>query len=155
MKSIEKKAAELAAPICAGLGLALWDVDYVREGGNYFLRVYIDKPDGSAIAIEDCAAVSRAMDIVLDQQDLIDQHYTLEVCSPGIDRPLKKPEDFVRYKGELVDVKLYKPINKSKVFQGRLEGLLDGTLVLVAEGDGSRLEFPWSAVASCRLAVVF
>lgn len=157
IKDIEKRTAKLAEPICAELGLKLWNVDYVREGGNYFLRVHIERDHKEPITINDCEAVSRPLDKKLDEEDFISQAYTLEVCSAGIDRPLKKPEDFTKYVGELVDIKLYKPIDKgskNKQYQGRLEGLIDKSIVIITE-DNTRHNFPKDIVASCRLAVVF
>jgi len=142
----------MALPVCEGLGLGLWAVEYVKEAGYWYLRVYIDKEGG--VGIDDCEAVSRKLESLLDTRDFIDTAYMLEVSSPGIDRVLKRPEDFERYAGECVDVKLYKAVNKAKSFQGKLLGLR-GTVIAIETDDGQTLEFDQSAVASCRLAVIF
>ncbi|MCL2852862.1 MAG: ribosome maturation factor RimP [Defluviitaleaceae bacterium] len=151
-KEIEKKVEELALPICAGLGVNLWAVEYVKEAGSWFLRVYIDRDGG--VTIDDCEAVSRKLEGMLDARDFIDSAYVLEVGSPGIDRPLKRPEDYEKYYGEYVDIKLYKAINKTKSFQGKLRGLA-GSVVTIETDDGQVLEFELPSIASCRLAVIF
>ena len=150
-KEIEIKAEALAAAICANIGVKLWAVEYVKEGGNWFLRVYIDRDGG--VTIDDCEAVSRKLEGMLDTQDFIDSAYVLEVSSPGIDRPLKRQADFEKYVGEYVDVKLYKALNKVKIFQGRLRGLKECVLSIETD-DGAVLEFELASVASCRLAVI-
>lgn len=150
---IEAKIAELAEPICTGLGLSLWNVDYVKESGNFFLRVYIDSKNGEPITIGNCEAVSRKLDKMLDVVDIIKQAYTLEVSSPGIDRPLKKPEDYAHHTGESVDIKLYKAVGKVKQFQGRLLGLEDG-IVTIEYDDSTTQGFQLGEIASCRLSVL-
>ena len=118
--------------------------------GNWYLRVYIDKEGG--VTIDDCEAVSRALEAKLDEADPIEQAYILEVSSPGIDRPLKKDEDFVKYQGEMIDVKLYKAQEGRKQFQGKLLGLADGVVSL--EEDGKIFAFERKDIASVRLAVL-
>ena len=151
-KNILAKINPLICPVIAGLGFELYDLVFIKEGSNWYLRVFIDKPSG--VTIDDCETASRAIEKVLDENDPIEQSYILEVSSPGIDRPLKKDADFVRFKGSLVDVKLYKPIGKQKAFTGVLQGLQDGNIVIV-DDSGSIHSFPKSDVAICRLAVVF
>lgn len=148
----EKKITELLLPIVEEKGLELADVEFVKEGPNWYLRVYLDKDGG--ITIEDCEVVSRALDKKIDEADPIQQAYILEVSSPGIDRPLKRPEDFVKYAGEIVDIKLYKPFEGSKEFQGELKGMEDKIITILNEA-GQELEFAQKDVASIRLAVIF
>lgn len=97
---------EFAEPLVQACGCSLWDVEYVREGGEWFLRLYLDKEGG--VDIDDCEAVSRAVDPVLDEKDPIPESYRFEVCSAGLERQLKRPSDFERYLGEPVLVKLYR-----------------------------------------------
>lgn len=139
-------------PIIAEKGLELIDLEFVKEGVNWYLRVYIDKDGG--VNIDDCEAVSRALEVKLDEKDPIEQAYILEVSSPGIDRPLKKDADFVKYQGEIIDVKLYKAQDGSKQYQGRLLGLEDGVLS-IEEENGNVVKFEQKDIASVRLAVIF
>ncbi|MBQ7247878.1 MAG: ribosome maturation factor RimP [Lachnospiraceae bacterium] len=104
----EARAEALITPIIESNGFELVDVEYVKEAGNYYLRAYIDKPGG--ITIDDCETVSRAFSDELDREDFIDEAYTLEISSPGLGRPLKKEKDFVRHRGDTVEVRLYKPL---------------------------------------------
>ena len=146
----ESKTEELLEPIVSEAGFELVDVEYVKEAGTWYLRAYIDKPGG--ITVDDCEAVSRALEAKLDEADPIEQAYILEVSSPGIDRPLKKDEDFVKYQGEMIDVKLYKAQEGRKQFQGKLLGLADGVVSL--EEDGKIFAFERKDIASVRLAVL-
>lgn len=148
----EKKVTELLLPILEKENFELVDVEFVKEGPNWYLRIYVDKEGG--ISIDDCELVSRALDKKMDDASFIEQAYILEVSSPGIDRPLKKPEDFVKYAGEVVDVKLYKARDGEKEFQGILKGLEDGIITLIDE-DGKEMSFEQKEVASIRLAVIF
>lgn len=148
----EQKVTTLLFPITEEKGLELVDVEFVKEGPNWYLRVYIDKENG--VTIEDCEEVSRLLEKKLDEADPIVQAYILEVSSPGIDRPLKKPEDFIKYAGEVVDIKLYRPINGIKEYQGVLQGLENQVITITGE-DGQVLEFEQKDVATIRLAVVF
>ena len=151
-KEIESRVEALAAPICASAGVKLWAVDFTKEGSNWFLRVLIDREGG--VTIDDCENVSRKLDKQLDTHDFIEQAYMLEVGSPGIDRPLKRPEDFEKYTGEYVDIKLYKAINKVKQFQGKLRGF-ENNIISIETDDGETLEFELPSVASCKLSVIF
>lgn len=146
----EQKVLPYLEPITAEHGVELADLEFVKEGANWYLRVYIDKEGG--VTIDDCEAVSRALEAKLDEADPIEQAYILEVSSPGIDRPLKKDGDFVKYQGEMIDVKLYKAQDGRKQFQGRLLGLADGVVSL--EEDGKTLAFERKDIASVRLAVL-
>ena len=118
----EKKTEELIVPILDAKGFELVDVEYVKEGQDYFLRAYIDKPGG--ITIDDCVAVSREMNVLLDELDYVDGAYTFEVSSPGLGRPLKKPRDYERSMGEEVEIRTYKAMDGSKEFYGILKAYL-------------------------------
>ena len=142
---------EIAEPIVAAQGLSLWDVEYVREGGEWFLRVYVDRPEG--VDIDDCEAVSRAMDPILDERDPIPESYHFEVCSAGLERTLKTPEHFAACMGEEVLLKLYKPLDGAKEYAGTLAAY-DGSAVTIARGDETR-SFDLSDVALVRLRVDF
>ena len=158
----EAKVLPILEPIIAEKGLELVDLEFVKaESGdneltvvfvNWYLRVYIDKDGG--VNIDDCEAVSRALEVKLDEKDPIEQAYILEVSSPGIDRPLKKDADFVKYQGEIIDVKLYKAQDGSKQYQGKLLGLENGVLS-IEEENGNVVKFEQKDIASVRLAVIF
>ena len=132
-------------------GCQLWDVEYVREAGTWFLRLYIDKEGG--VNILDCEAVSRAVSDLLDEADPIEGSYTFEVSSAGAERPLKRPSDFARFMGSPVTVKLYKAKDGRKEFAGVLAGYDNGD-VTVTVGE-RELTFPKAEVALCRLRVEF
>ncbi len=155
---IEKKAQELIEPIVESFGFELWDVEYVKEAGEKYLRAYIDKPGG--ITINDCEAVSRQFSDRLDEADFIDEAYILEVSSPGLGRALKKEKDFERSIGERVEVKLYSPASfegykaPSKEFEGELAGF-DKEQVTVRDDDGNELVFKRNLIAVIKLAVEF
>ena len=115
-KNIATEIEELVLPITDANNLELVDVEYVKEGGEFFLRIYIDKDGG--VSLNECELVTRALNPILDEKDPIKDNYYLEVSSPGLDRPLKKEKDFVKYQGRDVEIKLYKPINGSKMHEG-------------------------------------
>ena len=141
----------LAQPIVEGKGCSLWDVEYVREGSEYFLRLYIDKEGG--VDITDCEAISRAMDPILDEADPIEGSYHFEVCSAGLERVLKRPGDFARFMNSPVTVKLYRPRNGLKEIPGLLRGYEDGRITL--EAGKETVTFEKSEVALVRLRVEF
>ena len=109
---VTELVAKLAEPVVQAHGCELWDVEYVREGSDYFLRLYLDKEGG--VDIVDCEAISRAMDPILDEKDPIPSSYIFEVCSAGLERALKRPGDFQRFMGSPITVKLYRPRNGLK-----------------------------------------
>lgn len=150
MSKIVDIVTDIARPIVEENGCELWDVEYVSEGGQWYLRVYIDKEDG--VSINDCEAVSRAIDPVLDEKDPIASSYTFEVSSAGLDRALKRPEHFSRFMGEQVEVKLYKPINGVKLFTGALSAYNDGNVTI--ECDGAPQTFTKQQVAVVRVSLV-
>lgn len=127
MKVTEQVRA-FSQPVVEGLGCTLWDVEYVREGGEWFLRLYIDKEGG--VGIDDCEAVSRAVDPILDQEDPVPGRYHFEVSSAGLERPLRRPEHLAWSLGKTVAVRLYRPRDGAKEFTGVLRGYADGKIVL-------------------------
>lgn len=141
----------LAEPVVAERGCELWDVEYVREGSGWFLRVFIDREDGVDIA--DCEAISRALDPILDEADPIPDSYTFEVCSAGLERTLKRPGDFARFLGANVLARLYRPRDGAKEFAGVLRDYRDGD-VTITVGD-SPMTFTKSEIAQVRLRVDF
>ncbi|MBE6754581.1 MAG: ribosome maturation factor RimP [Ruminococcaceae bacterium] len=143
---------ELAEPIAAQLGLSLWDVRFVKEGAMWYLRLFIDKEEG--VTIEDCEAMSRAIDKPLDDLDPIEQSYCLEVCSPGIERELVRPEHFEAMAGELVCVTLYRPRDGQKEIIATLLGMRDKIILLELE-DGTTLELPQKETVSVRIYAEF
>ena len=151
MAKVTELAAGLAAPIAEEAGCSLWDVEYVREAGQWFLRVYIDKEGG--VSIDDCEAVSRPLSDALDEADPIEGSYVLEVSSAGADRPLKKPEHFRQFLGAEVDVRLYRPLDGRKDHVGVLAGYDNGD-VTIDTADGPRT-FVKKDVAQTRLYVRF
>ena len=151
MSKITDLTAQLARPVVEENGCTLWDVEYVKEAGSWYLRVYIDKETG--VSIDDCEAVSRAVDPVLDEKDPIPESYRFEVCSAGLERQLKRPSDFERYLGEPVLVKLYRPRDGQKEFPGRLVRYEDGAVTI--EMRGREVTFDKAEVALVRLRVEF
>ena len=147
MKKITELTAELAAPAIAEQGCTLWDVEYVKEAGSRYLRVYIDKPDG--VSIRDCEDFSRALDPILDEADPIPDSYICEGAAAGAERQLKRPGDFARFLGAQVEVRLYQPVDGSKVHVGTLEQYDNGD-VTVSDGKTRRV-FQKSAIAQVRL----
>ena len=142
---------KLAEPVVAEHGCSLWDVEYVREGSEYFLRLYLDKEGG--VDINDCEAISRAMDPILDEADPISGSYHFEVCSAGLERALKRPGDFERFLGENITVKLYRPRNGLKEIPCVLRGYDNGRLTV--EAGKEEITFEKSEVALVRLRVEF
>jgi len=149
MRSIGELVESLARPVVEGFGLTLWDVEYVKEGGQWYLRLYLDREDG--VTIEDCEAVSRAMDPILDREDPIPDAYIFEVASAGAERTLKRPSDFEAYKGHLVEVRTFKPTLGAKQFLGTLLGEEDGAVTI--EVNGEELRFEKKEVALVRLRI--
>ena len=151
-KNIASEIEQLVLPIADANGLELVDVEYVKEGGEFFLRVYIDKEGG--VSLNECELVTRAINPILDEKDPIKDNYYLEVSSPGLDRPLKKDKDFVKYQGRDVEIKLYKPMNGSKLHEGELVGLTEDKNIKVII-DNEEVEFDKKDVALIRLAIKF
>ena len=142
---------QFSEPVVKAHGCSLWDVEYLREGGAWFLRLYIDKPGG--VNIDDCEAISRAIDPILDEKDPIPDSYSFEVCSAGLERTLKRPGDFGQFMGSSVCVKLYKPVDGAKEFIGTLTGYHDGAVSI--ESAGKSYTFEKAELAQVRLHVDF
>ena len=142
---------EFAKPIVEQHGCTLWDVEYVREGSERFLRLYLDKEGG--VDITDCEAISRAVDPILDEKDPIQESYHFEVCSAGLERALKRPSDFERFMGSPIMVKLYRPRNGLKEIPGILRGYEDGRVTV--EAGKETITFEKSELALVRLRVEF
>lgn len=150
MNKIVDVVSRLADPVAQKLGLRLWDVEYVKEAGQWFLRVYIDRDGG--VSIEQCEAVSREMDPLLDELDVIPGSYTFEVSSAGAERALKRPSDFEKFIGRPVYLKLYKSMDGEKEFLGNLAGYENGDVEI--EDDGKSLRFSKDDIALVRLRIV-
>ena len=148
----EEKTEKLIMPVIEQNQFELVDVEFVKEGSNWYLRLYVDKEGG--ITIDDCELVSRAMSDILDREDYIEESYILEVSSPGLGRPLKKDKDFVRSIGSEVEIRLYKPLEKQKEFTGILKSF-DKEQVVIEPEDGSEKCFLRSEIALIRLAFDF
>ena len=147
----ETKTEQLLAPIAEANQVSIYDVEYVKEGSDYYLRAYIDKPEG--VNIQDCENVSRALSDALDEKDFIPDAYILEVSSPGLGRTLKKDKHLQASIGQEVEIKLFKPIDKCKEFAGTLESFDAGTIV-IRDGENTRT-FERPDVALIRLAFDF
>ena len=148
---VTEVVAGFAKPIVEAHGCELWDVEYVREGSEYFLRLYLDKEGG--VDINDCEAVSRAVDPILDEKDPIPGSYHFEVCSAGLERALKRPSDFERFMGSAITVKLYRPRNGLKEIPFVLRGYEDGKVT--EEAGKETITYEKSEVALVRLRVEF
>lgn len=148
---ITEQVWQFAEPLVKENGCSLWDVEYVREGGEWFLRLYIDKEGG--VDIDDCENVSRAVDPVLDEKDPIPESYRFEVCSAGLERQLKRPSDFERFMGEPILLKTYQPKNGTKEFPGVLTGYDNGAVTV--DMNGTSLRFEKAEIALVRLRVEF
>lgn len=153
MSKIEQITVKLAEPIAAQIGCEVIEAEYKKEGSDYHLRVYIDKEDGY-VGIDDCEYVSRALETELDKADPIKDAYCLEVCSPGLDRQLKRDKDFVRFMNCDVDIKLFAAYNGKKEYTGVLVGYDNGAVRAECD-DGSVIEFNKNDAAYIKLAVKF
>lgn len=147
---IEEKTKELLLPILEENSLELWDAEYVKEGQDMYLRVYIDKPEG--VSIDDCVTVSRALEKQLDIGDFIPEAYILEVSSPGLTRPLKKTVDYTRSIGKRIELKLYQPVEGRKEFEAVLT-YADEDMVKADTGKGECI-IQRSNIAKARLCYV-
>ena len=148
---ITDQVTEFAKPVVESFGCKLWDVEYVREGSERYLRIYIDKDGG--VDIYDCEKIHRAIDPILDEKDPITESYHFEVSSAGLERALKRPGDFEQFMGSAVLVKLYRPRNGLKEIPGFLRGYEDGKITV--EAGKEVITFQKSEVALVRLRVEF
>ena len=148
----EQRTEKLLQPILEKNNYELYDVEFIKEGGNWYLRVYIDKDGG--ITIDDCELVSKALSDLLDEHDFISESYMLEVSSPGLGRRLKRDKHFEKSIGEEVEVKLFRPIDKKKDFVGVLKSFDDDVITIELE-DKSIMEIPRNQISSVRLTFDF
>lgn len=149
--SVVQKVSDIARPIVEGLGIELIDAEYVKEGSKWILRLYIDKKGG--VGLDDCEAVSRAVEPALDAEDPIREPYVFEVSSPGLERPLKTDRDFERYEGEAVEVGLYAPREGVKQFTGTLKGKQDGVITILCEDE--EIHFAEKEVAVVKRTIIW
>ena len=162
-KKITEIVEEITADFLAENGLELYNSEFVKEGKDWFLRVYIDRQQGEEtedkeevyVSTDDCEKVSRFLSEELDRLDPIEQNYYLEVSSPGLDRELIKEKDFIRFCGRLVDISLYKAIDGKKTYQGILKGLTEDNSIVITDEKEEEIEFPREQVAKAKLAVIF
>ncbi len=150
-ETYEEKATKMLEPICERHGVEIYDVEYVEEVGEWYLRAYIDKEGG--VTINDCEAVSREMSDALDNDDFIEDAYYLEVSSPGLGRQLKKDRHFEKSIGLEVEFKTFKPIDKQKEFAGILKNFTSDEITV--EIDGNDVSFSRKDIAVIRLALDF
>lgn len=148
----ETRTEELITPILERMNFELVDVEYVKEGGTWYLRAYIDKEGG--ITVNDCEAVAREMNEILDREDFVEDSYVFEVSSPGLGRPLKKEKDYIRSMGKEVEIRTYRAINREKEFYGILSAY-DESTVTIETDDGGTLTFEKADIALIRLAFDF
>lgn len=149
MSKVTEKVAELARPVVEEEGCSLWDVEYLREAGTWYLRIYIDKEGG--VSIDDCERISRRLDPMLDEADPIPGSYVFEVGSAGAERELKRPADFDQFMGSQVELRLYQPLDGSKAYVGALKAYDKGDITI--EGPGGERQFKNGQVAQVRLHV--
>ena len=149
MSKITDIVLALAQPVVEAEGCEIWDVEYVKEAGAWYLRVYIDKAGG--VSIDDCEAVSRALDPVLDEADPIPTSYIFEVSSAGVERELRRPRDFEKFLGSQVEVRHYQPVEGAKAHTGTLRGYADGAVTI--EINGAEKTYQKAQVAQVRLSV--
>ena len=148
---VEDRVMKLAEPIAAEWGLELVDIQYRKEGPHWYLRVFIDKEGG--VGLEDCQRVSEGLGGILDRSDPIPHNYILEVSSPGLERPLKKKKDFIRFQGHEIKVRTYAPIDGRRNFRGQLQGVMDEFVVM--EVDKKSYSIPMEKIAKAQLVVEF
>ena len=151
MSKITDKVTELALPVVEEEGCSLWDVEYVREAGTWYLRVYIDKEGG--VGIDDCERISRRLDPMLDEEDPIPDSYVFEVGSAGAERELKRPRDFEQFMGEEVELRLYQPFQGAKVYVGTLCGYDNGAVSIQSQGKEMRFEKGQIALVKLHVSI--
>lgn len=151
-ETYETRTEELITPILDRMKFELVDVEYVKEGGTWYLRAYIDKEGG--ITVNDCEAVAREMNEILDREDFVEDSYVFEVSSPGLGRPLKKEKDYIRSMGRKLEIRTYRAINREKEFYGILKAYDEKTVTIEME-DGQTMTFEKADIALIRLAFDF
>lgn len=147
-KNIAETVREIAEPLAAEFGYLIWDVEYVREGADMYLRITIDTEDERGINIEDCEKMHRAIDPLLDEADPIEEAYMLQISSPGVERTLTRPEHFAWMAGWDVELKFYTPVDGSKTMRATLVGLDGDDIVVIVNGEERR--FAKKSVAKCE-----
>ena len=147
---IIRQAKELAEHVVAQRGMELIDVEYSMEHGRWVLRFYIDKPGG--VTVDDCGAVSEELGVILDVKDIIQSSYDLEVSSPGLDRPLTKENDFLKYTGRKVWIKTKQPIDGRRNFTATIDGFKEGR-VLITDSENKKWEIPFEDIEKARLEI--
>ena len=151
-ETYEARTEELITPILERMYFELVDVEYVKEGGTWYLRAYIDKEGG--ITVNDCEAVAREMNEILDREDFVEDSYVFEVSSPGLGRPLKKEKDYVRSMGKEIEIRTYRAINREKEFYGILSAYDESTVTIETE-NGEKMTLEKPDIALTRLAFDF
>ena len=151
-ENYESKTEALLLPIAEKNHVEIYDVEYVKEGSDYYLRAYIDKEGG--ITVNDCEAVAREMNEILDREDFVEDSYVFEVSSPGLGRPLKKEKDYVRSMGKEIEIRTYRAINREKEFYGILSAYDESTVTIETE-NGEKMTFEKPDIALIRLAFDF
>ena len=151
-ETYETRTEELITPILDRMNFELVDVEYVKEGGTWYLRAYIDKEGG--ITVNDCETAAREMNEILDREDFVEDSCVFEVSSPGLGRPLKKEKDYIRSMGKEVEIRTYRAINREKEFYGILSAYDENTVTIKTE-DGTEMTFEKSDIALIRLAFDF
>jgi ribosome maturation factor RimP len=144
------KIEEIIKPVIESEGLELFDLKLLEGGNQSFLRIFIDKDGG--VTLDDCQNVSTQVGAILDVEDIIDCHYILEVSSPGLERPLKKEEDFVKYTGETIRLSLFSPLNDKKKFTGKIIDFKSNTLTLELKKDG-KINIPYDMIKNAKLEI--
>jgi len=152
MSKMEKIVYNIAEPLILEIGLELVEVNYIKEGSNWILRIFIENTEGD-IGLKECEKVSRILSDELDNEDIISGAYILEVSSPGIERPLKSKEDYIKYRGELISLSLYAPINGEKKYTGKLKGYENDEILL--EIKKGVIKLPLNKIADAYLTVDF
>lgn len=154
LMKITTRTEELVNDIILNDDLEIVSVEYLKEGSNWVLRVYLEDIEGN-LSIEDCTRISRELSIKLDEEDFIENSYILEVSSPGVERPLKSEADYNRFKGKKVYIKTYAPLDGQKEFTGTLKGLVDNTVKVFLNESEEIIEIPYESIANARLSVEF
>lgn len=152
MSDLQEQIQRLLDPILTSLGLTLWDLEFKKDGPKWLLRIYIEREAGG-VTLNDCEAVSRDLGTVLDVEDIVPHAYTLEVSSPGLDRPLTRPDHYRKCLGQQVRIKTFQAVNGEKVFRGRLAAIEEAVIVLETEKSGT-LRVPLAGVAKASLEIV-
>ncbi|MFW6382071.1 MAG: ribosome maturation factor RimP [Bacillota bacterium] len=151
---ITTRTKKLVEDIIINDELEIVSVEYLKEGSNWVLRVYIEDRDGN-LSIEDCTRISRDLSDKLDEEDFIDNSYILEVSSPGVERPLRNEEDYNRFIGKKVFIKTYAPLDGQKEFNGTLKGLINNSVKIISDDSEEIIEIPYKSIADARLSVEF